>query len=253
MLCVERQGSVRRITLDRPEVRNAFNAELIAALTQAFLEIGDEVRAVVLAGNGPAFCAGGDLNWMRSAAAQSEDENRTDARRLAGLFAAVRACPAAVVVAVHGACFGGGTGLAAAADIAVAEEGAQFAFSEVRLGLIPATIAPFVLAKLRPGDARAWFVSGMVFDAATALRLGLVHATAPPGELAAEVNRWVHALRHNGPEAMRAARDLVVNPADDLDAAADRLAVRRASAEAREGIAAFLEKRRPAFAEDPAT
>ncbi|MBI3722186.1 MAG: enoyl-CoA hydratase/isomerase family protein, partial [Fimbriimonas ginsengisoli] len=173
MLLSEVRGAVLHLTLDRPEVRNAFNDELISVLTQAFRQTPAGVRAVVLAGNGPSFCAGGDLEWMRKASQYTDEENVRDAMHLGRLFKAVAECPAAVIAAVQGAAYGGGCGLVAAADIAIAAADAKFAFSEVKLGLIPGTISGFVIPKIGAGHARALFVTGEPFDSAHALNIGL--------------------------------------------------------------------------------
>lgn len=237
-----------RLSLDRPEVRNAFNDELIRALTDAITEIEPSVRAVVLSGNGPSFCSGGDLDWMRKAAGYDEDENVRDTTKLARLFRAIHDCRAVVIARVHGACFGGGCGLVAAADVAIAEESAKFAFSEVRLGLIPATISPFVIEKIGRGAARALFVTGETFEAPHALRIGLVHDCVSASELDAAVDRRLKAVLAAGPEAIRSAKKLIYDGDLTLDECAKRLARARISREGKEGIAAFLEKRKPSFA-----
>lgn len=245
MLNVESDGPVRRLTLNRPEVRNAFNEELIARLTEAFRDLAG-VRAVVLTGAGSAFCGGGDLDWMRRAAAKSEAENREDALRLARLYQAICDCPAVVIARVNGAAFGGACGLVAAADVAVAHPTATFAFSEVRLGLVPATISPFVVRKIGPGHARALFTTGEAFGADRALAIGLVHEVAE--DLDAAVEQKLKAVLAAGPEAVAASKLLAQQTPLDLEAAADLLAATRAGDEAREGISAFLEKRRAGFA-----
>src|SRR5581483_2394618 len=172
-VAVARDGDVLRITLTRPERRNAFDAALIDELSKAFVDVG-RARAVVLAGEGPSFCAGADVDWMRSSVGLSFDENVADANAMRRMFEAIDSCPAPVVARVHGHALGGGAGLVAAADIAVAATGTQFAFSEVKLGIIPAVISPFALAKIGEGNARRYFVTGERFDAAAALRIGLV-------------------------------------------------------------------------------
>jgi methylglutaconyl-CoA hydratase len=176
-LRVERDGDVLRVTLARPEQRNAFDAELIVELAEAFVDVG-RARAVVLAGEGPSFCAGADVEWMRSSVELSYDENIADATALRRMLEAIDGCPAPVVARVQGHALGGGAGLVACADIAVAAEEAVFAFSETKLGIVPAVISPFALAKIGPGAARRYFVTGERFDAATALRIGLVHEVA---------------------------------------------------------------------------
>ena len=244
MLIAEREGAILNLTLNRPEVRNAFNAELIAALTASFSDITTSDRVVVIRGNGEAFCAGGDLNWMREAADQSFDENAADARQLYDLFEAIATCPALVVAQVHGACFGGGCGIVAASDVVVADAGTKFAFSEVRLGLVPATISPFVLPKIGAGHARALFATGAIFDAERAQRIGLVHEIGG-GDLVAKIVKNQLAV---GPLAAASSKRLAMNAPLNRAAAADLLAETRAGDEAREGIGAFLEKRKATFA-----
>ncbi len=247
MLDVRHDGAVLRLTLDRPEVRNAFDDHLVAALTQAVSGDVSGIRAIVIAGNGKAFSAGGDANWMRRTASLSFDENVVDAGRVAALFAAIERAPVPTVAAIHGACFGGGCGIAAACDLAIAEEGSTFAFSEVRLGLIPATISPFVIRRIGVGAARSLFVSGAPFGADEALRIGLVSRVVPAGGLSQAVDETVAGLLKNAPGAMIAARDLALDGPLPLEDVAHRLASARASDEGREGVTAFLEKRRANF------
>lgn len=254
ILC-DAAGPVARVTLNRPEVHNAFNETLITEVTDAFdsLSANESVRAVVLAGAGKSFCAGADLDWMRRMAGYSNEENVEDARALQRMFAAIAHCPRPTIAAVHGAAIGGGVGLAAACDIAIASEAAVFALSEVRLGLIPAVVGPYVLEKIGMGAARALFVSGERFGAREALRIGLVQQTASPDELDATVEKKVDLLRDAGPAAVAAAKQLLrdiasLSPDEAAETTARRIAEIRASPEGREGIAAFLEKRMPAFA-----
>jgi methylglutaconyl-CoA hydratase len=242
-LRVERDDVLLRITLARPERRNAFDAELIGELTEAFGDVGD-VRAVVLAGDGPSFSAGADVEWMRSSVELSYEENVMDARRLRRMLEVIDGCPAPVVARVQGHALGGGCGLVACADIAVAAEDAQFAFSEVKLGIIPSVISPFAIAKIGPSAARRYFVTGERFGALTALRIGLVHEVAP--DLDAALQRVLKELLAAGPEAARAAKRLVLDRPDPL-ATERRIAERRTSAEGQEGLRAFLEKREPAW------
>jgi methylglutaconyl-CoA hydratase len=242
-LRVDLDGDVLRITLARPERRNAFDAQLIRELRAAFGEVG-AARAVVLAGEGPSFCAGADVEWMRDSIDLSEEENIEDALALRGLLEAVDSCPAPVVARVHGHAFGGGCGVVAATDIALAAEDALFAFSEVKLGLVPAVISPFALAKIGPSAARRYFVTGERFDAAAALRIGLVHEVA--ADLDAAVERVLAELASAGPEAARAAKRLVLERPDGLETAR-RIAERRTSAEGQEGLRAFLERRQPSW------
>ncbi len=238
-LRVDRDGSVLRITLARPERRNAFDADLIGELQQAFIDVGRS-RAVVLAGEGASFCAGADVEWMRASVALSFDENVADANAMRQMFEAIDRCPAPVVVRAQGHALGGGAGLVAAADIAIADPATVFAFSEVKLGIIPAVISPFALAKIGVGNARRYFVTGERFDAATALRIGLVSEVTDG--LDAAVERVVAELLSAGPHAARWAKRLVRERPDGTETAR-WIAERRASDEGQEGLAAFLAKR----------
>ena len=242
-LRVERDGGILRISLARPEKRNAFGAELIAELGDAFADVGD-ARVVLLAGDGPSFCAGADLEWMRASARLSPEENVADALTLRRVLQSIEACAAPVVCRVQGHAFGGAVGLVAVSDIAVAAEGAVFSFSETKLGLVPAVISPFVLERIGPGQARRYFLTGERFDARTALRIGLVHEVA--ADLDAAIAHVLDELFTAGPEAVRAAKRLVLD-APLGDETADRIADRRACAEGQEGLCAFLEKRPPAW------
>jgi methylglutaconyl-CoA hydratase len=240
-LTVERDGSVLRITLTRPDRRNAFDAALIAELAEAFVDVG-RARAVVLAGEGASFCAGADVDWMRSSAALSFDENVADANAMRRMFESIDQCPTPVVARVQGHALGGGAGLVAAADIAIAAPNTSFAFSEVKLGIIPAVISPFALAKIGGGNARRYFVTGERFDAATALRIGLISEVAE--DLDAAVERVVGELLSAGPQAARWAKRLVRERPDGPETAR-WIAERRTSDEGQEGLAAFLDKRKP--------
>lgn len=277
-LAVVDRGPVRELRLHRPEAHNALDAELISALTEAFEEIHFAVersadsavlpsrggqaggpardfgppRAVLLTGAGRSFCAGADLQYMREVAAFSEEENRADAARLAALFAAVRRCPVFVLARVQGAALGGGCGLVAASDLVVAAAGARFGFTEVRLGIVPATISPYVIERIGAACARALFPTGEIFDAAEARRIGLVDRIAPEEDLDGAVGRVLGALLSAAPGASREAKALADRiaaassfPLDPALAAetAGWIARLRASDEGREGIAAFLEKR----------
>jgi methylglutaconyl-CoA hydratase len=239
-LRVERDGEVLRVTLARPERRNAFDAELIRELSEAFAAVGD-ARAVVLAGEGPSFCAGADVDWQRSSVDLSYEENVEDYRRLYRMLQAIYRCPAPVVVRVQGFALGGGSGLAACADVGIAAEDAVFGFSEVRLGIVPGVISPIVLAKVGPAAARRYFVTGERFDAQTALRIGLVDEVAADPDEA--VDRALAGILAGGPTAVREAKRLVLEPGDEEDILA-RAAERRSSPEGQEGLRAFLEKRR---------
>ncbi len=238
---VERDGSVLRITLARPDRRNAFDAALIAELAEAFVDVG-RARAVLLAGEGPSFCAGADVDWMRASAGLSFDENAADANALRRMFETIDACPAPVVARVQGHALGGGAGLVSVADVAIAAPGTVFAFSEVKLGIIPAVISPFVLPKIGTGAARRYFVSGERFDAGTALRIGLVSEVAD--DLDAAVERVLGELLSAGPHAARWAKRLVRERPDGPETAR-WIAERRTSDEGQEGLEAFLEKRAP--------
>jgi len=247
MLNVEFDGPVAFVTLNRPEVRNAFNDELIAKLTSTFATLPASVRAVVVRGEGKGFCAGGDLEWMKKASAYNEEENYQDALKLAGLFRAVAECPAVVIARIHGAAFGGGCGLVAACDVAVAAEDALFSFSEVRLGLIPGTISTYVIPKIGAGHARALFATGEAFGAEKALRIGLVHDIGPVEGLDALVDAKLKAVLAAGPLAVAQAKRVVFDSPLTPEEAARRLVATRSGAEAKEGVAAFLERRKASF------
>ena len=244
-----------RLTLNRPERHNAFNAELIAALTETFTRLGGigEVRAVVLAGHGKSFSAGADLDWMRAAAGWSEAENQADAMRLSDMLAAINNCSKPVIVVAHGHVTGGGVGLVACADMAVAIEGAQFRLSEVRLGLTPATISPFVLARMGAA-ARRWFLTAEAFGAEDAAAMGLVNEVAIDADAAeAVVSHWLAHIGQAAPgavaDAKRLALDFVAAEITDelREESARRIAARRVSSEGREGIIAFLDKGTPSW------
>ena len=242
-LKVERDGPVLRVTLAKRERRNAFDAELIAELREAFTDVGD-ARVVLLSGEGESFCAGADIEWQRSAIDLSFDENADDAMRLFGMMKAIDDCPAPVVARIQGYALGGGSGLAAAVDIGIAAEDAVFGFSEVKLGIIPAVISPFVLPKIGDGAARRYFLTGERFDAQTALRIGLVHEVA--SDLDGAVERIVGELLTSGPQAVREAKRLIRMRPQGEDTA--QLAARlRASEEGQDGLRAFLERRKPSW------
>ena len=248
-------GQVATVTLNRPDVRNAFNETMIAEITSAFtmLNTRDDVRAVVLAANGKAFCAGADLNWMKKMAGYSDDENRADAMLLAKMLHSVYRCNKPVIARVNGDAYAGGMGLIAACDIVVAVEGTRFCLSEARLGLVPATIAPYVIRALGEQASRRYFTTAEAFDCASAWRLGFVSERVDATQLDATVQQIAEAICANGPQAVRACKQLVqdiagreLNDALIEDTAA-RIARTRAGAEGREGVASFLEKRTPGW------
>lgn len=232
------------MTLARPESRNAFDAALIAELAETFVDVGT-ARAVVLSGDGPSFCAGADIEWMRASADLDRDANTADATALRRMFEAIDSCPAPVVAVVHGHAFGGGIGLVTTADIVLADPRTVFAFSEVKLGIVPAVISPFALRKIGDSAARRYFVTGERFDAETALRIGLVHEVT--SELHAALEHVLGELRTAGPRAARHAKRLVLDRPDGPETAR-RIAERRTSDEGQEGLRAFLARRRPSWA-----
>lgn len=252
-LQVEIAHHVAVVWMAREKVRNAFNETMIAELTQAFRTLGadDDVRAIVLAAQGPAFCAGADLDWMRRMSTYSLEENRRDALALATMLRTIAECPKATIARVHGDAYAGGMGLVAACDIAVAAFTAGFCLSETRLGLIPATIGPYVLRAMGTSAARRYFLTAEKFDASEAFRIGLVHEIAPDDELDAKINTLLGALMATSASAVaeskRLLRDVAGRPIDDALVAdtAERIAQVRASDDGREGIAAFLGKRKP--------
>ena len=246
---------VAEVFLNRPELRNAFNSEVIAEVTAAFRTLGadPQLRAIVLGGHGKAFCAGGDLNWMRAMADYTWAQNKTDADALAEMMWTVYSCPVPVVGRMHGDCYAGGVGLAASCDVLVAAEGMHYCLSEARLGLLPATIGPYVLRALGEQASRRYFITAERFSAARAHALGFVHELAPPEALDARVAEVVAALVANGPAAVKASKRLVQDVAQrPIDAAlrddtARRIADIRASDEGKEGVSSFLSKRDPAW------
>lgn len=254
-LDIELDGPVATIWMNRPERHNAFDEILIAELTAACVALDgdDDVRVVVLAGRGKSFSAGADLNWMKRAAGNGLDENLDDARRLARMLRTLAELKKPSVARIHGAALGGGMGLAAACDIAVAASDAVFATSEVRFGIIPAAISPYVLRAIGARQATRYFQTGERIAAARARELGLVHEVAAPEELDAAVRSVVDALLDGGPAAQSAAKELIRAVDGQMinetlvEETAHRIAHLRATPEAREGIAAFLEKRRPGW------
>jgi methylglutaconyl-CoA hydratase len=257
VLRLERDAGIARVTLTRPEVRNAFNAALIGELRAAFEALAAEppagLRGVVLAGEGAAFCAGADVGWMRESIGLSLEANQRDAMAMAEMFAAIDACPAPVVARVQGAALGGGMGLCAVSDIVLATAGAVFGFTETKLGIIPAVISPFVLAKVGESAARALFPTGERFDARRAADIGLVHEVLPDeAALDARLDAVLDELRSAGPSAARAAKALIRDQrgltADEARSLTVRaIARQRTSEEGQEGLSAFVEKRPPSW------
>lgn len=244
---------VARITLTQPEIRNAFSDEVIAEITAAFAAAGErpDVRAVVLAAEGPAFCAGANLNWMRRMAEYSRDENRDDAGLLAEMLRTIYECPKPTIARVQGDVYAGGMGLVACCDMAVAADTAGFCLSEVKIGLIPATISPYVIRAMGPRASHRYFLTGERFSAAEARRTGLVHEVVEAGQLDAVVDGWLKNLLAAGPEAVRACKRLVIDVAEReineqlIAATVEGIADIRASSEGKEGVQAFLNKRKP--------
>jgi methylglutaconyl-CoA hydratase len=247
----ERDGPVARLTLNRPEIRNAIGPSLIAQLTALFGALRvDDTRVVVLTGAGGSFCAGADIEWMRASRELAVDANVADAAATRTMFEAIDACPKPVVAGVNGHAMGGGVGLVACADIAVAVDGARFGFTETRLGIIPALISPYVLRRIGPGHTRALFTSARVFDAAEAHRVGLVHRVVADAGLDAAVGEAVDDLLACGPAAIAETKRLIRDATASfaLDDLPQRIAAVRSSPEGQEGLAAFIEKRKPGWA-----
>ena len=255
MLKVETAGGVARVTLDRPAMRNAFDDALIAALASVLRELDadDAVRAVVLARNGPAFCAGADLNWMKRMAGFGYEQNLADAQALAGMLQTLDRMAKPTIARVHGPAFAGGVGLVAACDIAVGTPEAKFCLSEAKLGLSPATISPYVVRAMGERAARRYFLSAEIFDAAEAHRLGLLSMVSPSERMDGEIGEILKNLVQGGPQAIAKIKDLVrrvsSGPIDEamIGDTAARIAEIRVSPEGREGIASFLEKRKPSW------
>ena len=255
MLKVEKKDGIARVTLDRPELRNAFDDALIKLLHEAFVSLGEDkaIRVVILAGNGPAFCAGADLNWMKRMAKYGYDENLADARALAQMLATLDRMPKPTIARVHGPVFAGGTGLVAACDIAVGTPEAKFCLSEAKLGLSPATISPYVIRAMGEHNARRYFLTAEVFDADEALRIGMLSLLVSPSDIDEAIEDLVNHLLAGGPEAHAKIKDLIRAVAgravDDALVAdtAKRIAEIRVSPEGKEGIASFLEKRKASW------
>ena len=255
MLKVEKKDGIARVTLDRPELRNAFDDALIKLVHEAFVSLGEDkaIRVVILAGNGPAFCAGADLNWMKRMAKYGYDESLADAKALAQMLATLDRMPKPTIARVHGPVFAGGTGLVAACDIAVGTPEAKFCLSEAKLGLSPATISPYVIRAMGEHNARRYFLTAEVFDADEALRIGMLSLLVSPSDIDKAIEDLVNHLLAGGPEAHAKIKDLIRavagRPVDDalLADTAKRIAEIRVSPEGKEGIASFLEKRKASW------
>ncbi|HEX9990282.1 MAG TPA: enoyl-CoA hydratase-related protein [Chloroflexia bacterium] len=256
-LRVEIESKVCRVTLSRPDVHNAFNSLLIEELRQAFEKAArsgpEEVRAVVLAGEGKSFCAGADVNWMRESLLLREEENIADALRMARMFDTINKCPVPVIGRIHGAALGGGMGLAAVCDVVVMAEGTVCAFSEAKLGIAPAVISPYVLAKIGQGHARALFLTAERFRAERALQVGLAHYVVPAEELDGEVDRVLREVMSSSPSAIARAKQLIasvprLSPDEAMRHTTETIAALRVSEQGQEGLRAFLERRTPDWA-----
>lgn len=247
-------GWVQTIALARPEAKNAFNETMISEMREIFSAIPDTIRAVVLTGEGSAFCAGADVNWMRDSAKRSEADNRTDAAHMEAMFRAIDECPAPVIGKINGVALGGGMGLVACCDIVIAVDTAQFGFTEVRLGIVPAVISPYSLAKIGERAARRYFLTGELFDAHRASALGLVHDVVRESELDASVSRVTDTLLKSGPKAVRTAKQLIrevtrMDRDESREHTIATIARLRTSAEGQDGLSAFLDKRKPGWLE----
>jgi methylglutaconyl-CoA hydratase len=256
-LISRREGAVEYLALNRPDVRNAFNEHMIAELTEWAARTREaalrhEIRAAVIAGVGKVFCAGADVTWMSETVTYSEEENLRDAMAMSRMFAAINELPLAVIGRIQGAALGGGAGLAAVCDIVVTEETALFGFTETKLGILPAVISPFALAKIGQAAARELFLTGARFSSRRAKEIGLVHEVVADADLDAAVGRYVKEILTAGPEAVAAAKALIPNVwgrpiADAMPITAAAIAARRVSPEGQEGLRAFLEKRTPSW------
>lgn len=257
VLEVSTAGGVAQVRLARPDVRNAFNAELIAELHAAFDRLGAEagVRAIVLSGKGKTFCGGADINWMRASLDLSEADNIADAQRMSDMFRAIDGCGKPVIASVHGAALGGGAGLVAVCDIAVCTDDTAFGFTETKLGILPAVISPFVLAKIGASHARALFLTGERFDAARAAAIGLVHEVVRPAALDTAVERIVDEIKTASPTGIAAAKKIIrevlrASYEDSRDITAHAIARQRTSDEGQDGLRAFLERRKAGWVDD---
>ena len=256
---ISAQGGIATVVLSRPDVRNAFNDEVIAELSQAFIQLGDDpqVRAIVLMAEGPAFCAGADLNWMRRMADYSREENEQDAEKLAFMLRTIYECPKPTIARVQGDVYAGGMGLVACCDMAVSVDTANYCLSEVKLGLIPATISPYVIRAMGPRASHRYFLTAERFSAQQAQRIGFVHEVVPADQLDATVSTWVQALLAASPNAIKECKKLVQYVADRditrllIDHTVKAIADIRASDEGKEGVQSFLNKRKPAWMVNP--
>ena len=245
--------NIAEVTLSRPEVHNAFNDEMIKELTKAFLELSTNknIRVIILAGEGKSFCAGGDLNWMKKAIDYTYEENIEDSLKLAKMFRTINECPKPVIARIQGTAIGGGVGLVSVCDVSCTVSTAKFSLSEVKIGLIPAVISPFVMKKIFPGEARRYFLTGERFDANEAKRIGLISEVASDEEeMDKKINEWTEAMLSGGPEAISTCKKMIrdvafLNTDEALELSSKELAERRASKEGQEGIKAFFEKRKP--------
>ena len=251
VLEVSTRDSITHVTLNRPEVRNAFNAELIAELHRAFERLGSDesLRAVILSGAGKTFCGGADINWMRASLELSREENVSDAKQMSDMFTAIDRCSRPVIARVHGAALGGGSGLVAVCDVAIAADDALFGFTETKLGILPAVISPFVLRKVGISHARALFLTGERFNAERAARIGLVHEVVRFDDLDTAVDRIVDEIKTGGRDAIALAKktiaDVAAHPENSREITSQAIAAQRTSAEGQEGLRAFLERRKP--------
>ena len=260
-LTTERRGGVEYLTLNRPDVRNAFNEHVIDELTEWAKSLhaataSSDVRVAVMRGAGKMFCAGADVTWMSKMIGYSHDENVRDAGQMARMFLALDTLPVPLIGRIHGAALGGGAGLAAVCDIAVAEEQAVFGFTEVKLGIVPAVISPYAIAKIGRSAARELFLTGARFSAARAREIGLVHAVVAERDLDATIDGYIRELLTSGPEAIAAAKALIQrvwphSAADAMSLTSEAIAARRVSPEGQEGLRAFLEKRKAAWTNEP--
>ena len=255
MLEISVSEAVAHVTLNRPDVRNAFNAELIAELQRAFERLGNDgtLRAVILSGAGKTFCGGADINWMRGSLELSREENVSDAKRMSEMFATIDRCPRPVIARIHGAALGGGAGLVAVCDVAIASNDAQFGFTEVKLGILPAVISPFVLRKIGVSHARALFLTGERFSAERAENIGLVHEVVRFEDLDTAVDRVVDEIKSGGRNAIAVAKktiaEVTARPEDAREITSQAIAQQRTSPEGQEGLRAFLERRKPNWTE----